>query len=57
MLAAARTIVVDEQGAINVQKAAVITVQAEAPHARHWQLDMPSELQTHSETGNSAALC
>lgn len=39
------TIIVDEQCAINVQQAAVVTGQAKAPQARFRQIDLPSELQ------------
>ena len=45
MGAVQQTIIVDEQGAVNVEKAAIIAVQAEAPQARDWQLDVATELQ------------
>lgn len=40
------TIIIDENGTVNVEQAAIITVQAEAPAAGHWQIYMPSELHT-----------
>lgn len=44
----APTIIVDENGTINVQDAAIVTVQAEAPKTCLWQINLPSELQ-HSQ--------